>query len=70
MKEKRAIYIGDIRYDKCVIFKLNDKTGYYEMIDDTDFRYEESIVNEDTDWLIFEVDKRKDKVKLLKAILS
>lgn len=64
MKKIRAIYIGDIRFDQCPVFELNEETSYFEMLIDKEFRYEKECVEEDNDFLIFEVEN--DEVNLIK----
>lgn len=63
MKKIRAIYIGDVRYDECPAFELNEKTNWFEMLKDKTFRYEKECVEEDDDFLIFEVEN--DEAKLI-----
>lgn len=62
MKKIRAIYIYDIRFEKCPVFELKEN-GWFEMIEDGEFRYEKEAIEDDGDWLIFEVDIDEDKVK-------
>ncbi|MFD1928921.1 hypothetical protein ACFSFY_12840 [Sporosarcina siberiensis] len=57
MKKVRAIFIGDVRYDQCPVFELNNETDYFEMIIDKEVRYEKVVVEEDDDFLIFEIEK-------------
>lgn len=57
MKKVRAIFIGDVRYDQCPVFELNNETNYFEMIIDKEVRYGKVIVEEDDDFLIFEIEK-------------
>lgn len=64
MKKIRAIYIGDIRFDTCSVFELNKETNYFVMIVDEEFKYKKEDVEEDKDFLIFEVDG--DDFKLIK----
>lgn len=64
MKKIRAIYIGDVRFNECPVFELNEKTHYFEMIKDREFRYEKECV-EDSDFIIFEVEN--DIAKLIKG---
>lgn len=56
MKKVRAIYIGDVRFDECPVFELNRETGYFEMIVDKEFKYLKEIVEEDNDFLVFEIE--------------
>ena len=56
MKKIRAIYIGDIRFSQCPVFELNEETNYFEMLIDKEFRYGKECVEEDNDFLIFEVE--------------
>lgn len=60
----RAIYIGDIEYDNCPVFELKEN-GWFEMLEDNEFRYKKSVVESDEDWLIFTVDIEEEKVKLI-----
>ncbi|AXI00952.1 hypothetical protein DV702_15280 [Sporosarcina sp. PTS2304] len=57
MKKTRAIFIGDVRYDQCPVFELNNETDYFEMIIDKEVRYEKVVVEEDDDFLIFEIEE-------------
>ncbi|AJD29231.1 hypothetical protein EJM73_06610 [Clostridium botulinum] len=65
MKKIRAIYVGDVRFEQCLVFQLNKETDYFEMLVDKEFRYKKECIEEDADWLIFEVDIDEDKAKLL-----
>lgn len=65
MIKKRAIYVGDVRYDQCPVFELNEETGFYEMIVDHDFRYPKEIMDIDEDWLCFEFDTEEDKATFI-----
>ncbi|TKI47878.1 hypothetical protein [Lysinibacillus tabacifolii] len=56
MKKIRAIYIGDVRFDQCPVFELNVETNYFEMLIDKEFRYEKEVVEEDHDFLVFEIE--------------
>lgn len=56
-KEIRAIYIGDIGFDTCPVFRLNTKTNKFEMLIDIDFQYDAVLVYEDKDFLIFELEE-------------
>lgn len=56
MKKVRAIFIGDVRFDECPVFELNPETGYFEMIVDKEFKYLKEIVEEDNDFLVFEIE--------------
>ena len=44
MKKIRAIYIGDVRFDECPIFELNEENNYFEMIIDKEFRHEKEVL--------------------------
>ncbi|WP_301107453.1 hypothetical protein [Sporosarcina sp.] len=57
MKKIRAIFIGDVRFDQCPVFELNNETNYFEMIIDKECKYEKVVVEEDDDFLIFEIEK-------------
>lgn len=64
MIKTRAIYIGDVRFNNCPVFELKEN-GYFEMIEDVMFKYEKEIVEKDDDWILFEVDCKKEKAKLV-----
>lgn len=64
MKKIRAIYIGDVRFEQCPVFELNEETNCFEMVVDKEFRYEKECVEEDSDFLIFEVEN--DMATLIK----
>ncbi|PIC78461.1 hypothetical protein CSV74_02750 [Sporosarcina sp. P19] len=51
----RAIFTGDVRFDQCPVFELNNKTNYFEMIIDKEIKYEKVVVEEDEEFLIFEI---------------
>lgn len=57
MKKIRAIFIGDVRYDQCPVFELNNETNFFEMLIDKESKYEKEVVEEDNDFLIFEIEK-------------
>ncbi|MDW0109528.1 hypothetical protein [Sporosarcina aquimarina] len=57
LKKIRAIFIGDVRFDQCPVFELNNETNYFEMILDKEIRYEKAVVEEDDDFLIFEIEE-------------
>ena len=44
VKKIRAMYIGDIRFDQCPVFELNEETNYFEMLIDKEFRYEKGVI--------------------------
>lgn len=56
MKKIRAIYIGDVRFDRCPVFELNMDTNYFEMLTDKEYRYEKEVVEEDDEFLVFIVE--------------
>ncbi|AHN24063.1 hypothetical protein FCT18_06140 [Lysinibacillus sphaericus] len=56
MKKIRAIFIGDVRFDQCPVFELNVETNYFEMLIDKELRYEKEVVEEDNDFLVFEIE--------------
>lgn len=56
MKKIRAVFIGDVRFDQCPVFELNTETDYFEMIIDKEIRYERVVVEEDEDFLVFEIE--------------
>ncbi|CAH2213186.1 hypothetical protein [Tepidibacter aestuarii] len=62
MIKMRAIYIGDVMFNECNVFELNEETNYFEMLNDKKFEYKKEIVEEDDNWLIFEVIIGKDKL--------
>lgn len=51
----RAIYIGDMRFDFCPVFELDEDTEEFAMLSDKEFRYGKAVVYEDEDFLVFEV---------------
>ena len=61
MKKIRAIFIGDVRYNECPVFELNEETGWFEMLTDKEFKYERECVYDNKDFLIFTVEN--DEVK-------
>lgn len=65
MKKIRAIYIGDVRFEQCPVFELNKETNYFEMLIDKEFKYEKECVEEDNDFLVFEVEN--DEARLINA---
>lgn len=65
MKKLRAMYTGDVRFNECPVFELNEDNGYFEMISDHEFRYEKSTVFEDNDFIIFSIED--DTVRIIKA---
>lgn len=66
VKKIRAMYIGDIRFDQCPVFELNEETNYFEMLIDKEFRYEKEVVENDDEFLLFEVEN--DIVTYIKAL--
>ncbi len=64
----RAIFKGDIRFDECAIFELNEKTNRFVMIKDKEFEYEKDIVLNDPNFLVFNV--VDDEVSLVKEELD
>lgn len=56
MKKIRAIFVGDVRFDHCPVFELNVETNYFEMLIDKEFRYEKEVVEEDNNFLVFEIE--------------
>ncbi|HCL4455163.1 TPA: hypothetical protein N2D10_003190 [Clostridium botulinum] len=65
MKKIRTIYIGDVRFEQCPVFELNEETNYFEMLIDKEFKYDKKCVEEDEDWLIFEMNISTNEVNLL-----
>ncbi|ARF15527.1 hypothetical protein [Sporosarcina ureae] len=59
----RAIFIGDVRFDQCPVFELNNETNYFEMIMDKETRYEKAVVEEDEEFLIFEIENDSATMK-------
>lgn len=56
MKKVRAIFIGDVRFDQCPVFELNNETDYFEMIGDPELKYLREVVEEDDGFLIFDIE--------------
>lgn len=50
------MYIGDIRFDQCPVFELNQETNYFEMLIDKQFNYEKEVVENDDEFLVFVVE--------------
>lgn len=50
------MYIGDIRFDQCPVFERNEETNYFEMLVDKEFSYEKEVVENDDEFLLFEVE--------------
>ncbi len=44
MKKIRAIYVGDVRFEQCLVFQLNKETDYFEMLVDKEFRYKKNVL--------------------------
>lgn len=65
MKKIRAIYIGDVKYDNCPIFELNNETKEFEMLENKSFKYDSNIIEDDDYWLFFEVDIEEKDAKLI-----
>lgn len=63
-KKLRAVYSGDVRFDVCPVFELNEATGYYECLQDRQFRHSVDCVYGDTDFIIFEI--KDDLVKVIR----
>lgn len=63
MKKYRAIYTGDVRFDECPVFELNTGSGFYEMLKDKEFCYPKECVEEDQDFILFEVEN--DEARLI-----
>ncbi|MBN3352065.1 hypothetical protein CF086_17355 [Clostridium botulinum] len=65
MKKIKAIYIGDIRHKQCPVFELNEQNDCFEMLIDKEFKYDKKCVEEDADWIIFEVNISTNEVNRL-----
>ena len=52
---ERAIYIGDLRFNECPVFELNQEGTDFVMLEDTNFKYPKETVYEDNDFIIFTV---------------
>lgn len=57
MKKNRAVFIGDVRFDQCPVFELNNETNCFEMIIDKECKYDKVVVEEDNDFLVFEIEE-------------
>ena len=49
------IRAGDVRFDFCPVFELDEDTEEFIMLSDKEFRYDKDVVYEDEDFLVFEV---------------
>ncbi|MBX4267525.1 hypothetical protein [Clostridium estertheticum] len=58
IKKIRAIYIGDVKHNQCPVFELKEN-GWFEMLEDNEFRYEKVVVEADSDFLIFKVENNE-----------
>lgn len=57
MKNKRAIYIGDVRFDTCPVFEYEEKTDDYIMLIDREVRYSSQAVEEiGSGFIVFQVE--------------
>lgn len=56
MFEIRALYIGDVRFSGCNVFKLNEENKKFEMIVDNEYAYPVNDIMLDDDWRIFKVE--------------
>lgn len=52
---ERAIYIGDVRFNECPVFELNQEGTDFVMLKDTIFKYSKEVVYEDDDFIVFTV---------------
>ena len=59
----RAIYIGDIRFDDCPVFELDEEDGYFKILGDPDFRYTKEAVESDKNFIRFLVNE--NEIRLL-----
>ncbi len=59
IKKIRAIYIGDVKHNQCPVFELKEN-GWFEMLEDNELRYrKEECFDEDSNFLIFEVENNE-----------
>lgn len=66
-----AIYSGDVRFDFCPVFELDEDTEEFIMLSDKEFRYDKDVVYEDEDFLLFEVttgDEDDDEIGTVKIL--
>lgn len=66
MEKIRAIYIGDVRFDECPVFQLNELTNEFIMLRDNEFRYDKEVVFEDPDFLVFKV--KNDRATMMNDV--
>lgn len=52
---ERAIYIGDVRFNECPVFELNQEGTDFVMLKDTIFKYPKEAVYGDDDFIVFTV---------------
>lgn len=64
--KQRAIYVGDVRYDECPVFELDNDTNQFIMIGDSEMRYDSEVVYSDDDFQVFSV--KDDTVRLVDKV--
>jgi len=57
----RAIYIGDLRYDKSLIFEKHEDK--FICITEPDITYDDTIVLMDDDWIVFTIEDDIVKIR-------
>ena len=57
----RAIYKGDLRYDKSLIFEKRGRQ--FVCITEPDFTYDDTIVFTDDNWIVFTIEDDIVKIK-------
>ena len=60
MVKKRAIYMGDINQNYCMVFELNEETDSFIMLEDNHYQYHKDVVTNKEGFLVFEVDDNKN----------
>lgn len=58
----RAIYIGDIRFDDCPVFELDEEDGYFKILGDPEFRYPKETVEADKNFIRFSLNENEIRV--------
>lgn len=52
----RAIFIGDVRFTECPVFEYTATTNQYEMLSDRAVAYDREVVEQDEDFLLFQIE--------------
>ena len=58
----RAIYIGDIRFDDCPVFELDEEDGYFKILGDPEFQYPKEVVEADKNFIRFSLNENEIRI--------